>query len=347
MVARDAATAVWAPLCIVDLPFFRMYMRFFSTAHRSAGGRTAQRSMHARCTHKPCRHVHDAHSTLLQHTLALCWLGMGTTTKGRSQHRARALVRLDAAARPCDGGATPRPVTSPALRMGCVASLPRSAFAFVSGTRSAPPAPDAADGAAVGAPMDDAEDGVAEVSAELHDATLAAPAASAPQAALPQASGEKLSPSALCRLRDSFVAGASPGSVYDTYSLGETLGACVRAARVRVHLVACSFVRPRVLTVRAPWACTCARRAHRHRRLRRRRGGRAPRQPARGGGEDHARASRQRAAPPAGAPRDMQYRGHATFVARSNARARHATRTRRAVQPLHPLTCACVRACPR
>jgi hypothetical protein len=47
------------------------------------------------------------------------------------------------------------------------------------------------------------------------------------------AKGERLSPQALQRLRASFVSGASPGSLYDHYTLGETLGACAQTRAPR------------------------------------------------------------------------------------------------------------------
>jgi hypothetical protein len=114
--------------------------------------------------------------------------------------------------------------------MGCVASLPKSAYAYVSGTRAAPPACAAAAAEAAV----DMEDGMEEASVGMHGAARtppppAAPPPEEPEPACGSANSEKLSPAALARLRDSFVAGASPGSVYDTYSLGETLGARARA----------------------------------------------------------------------------------------------------------------------
>ena len=58
-------------------------------------------------------------------------------------------------------------------------------------------------------------------------------AASAPPADAPDDS-EKLSGAALERLVDAFLRGAARGSVYDRYSLGETLGAW-HAARPRAQ----------------------------------------------------------------------------------------------------------------
>jgi hypothetical protein len=173
------------------------------------------------------------------------------------------------------------------MSMGCTASTDGTAGArVVMHDASEAGSAMSADASGPTSFVEDAEPTTPRAAAQQqhNDAAELSSTASAPSppqdcrsADLARASSEALSSAACTRMRREFIAGAAPGSVYQQYHLGQTLGAALRARLTR--RAASRRAASRADTAR------CAKRgiARRHGRLRRRCARRAQGEQAGGG----------------------------------------------------------------